>query len=286
MRNRIALASALLACALLLPPVSAQGVDFGIVFQFEELKFVFRPTGPEGSGDEGGSALDISADKLQVAGESAVDLRHCIDGKPDCSYHQAIRPFYTGNQNGWVEASEVANFSVLAPLGVSREPKIANVTQLVQHNIKVDGLEGNKPRVSRVVFTGADGSIDRPDPISLFVLISVTYENDKKAKSHTIETADFDLAREDLTYTRAVWAHESERRWHWAAQRTGPESARGFVTAEGWSSGQGDFESATRPQLKLVLEEGAAKKKAPGFEALILLAALMACVLLRGPRRP
>lgn len=262
------------ALALLVPTASAQGVDLGIDFTFDQLRFTFHPNGPEASGDEGGSSLDIFADRVKVEGDKALDLRHCIDGQDDCSYSGALKLVgYAGDKNGEVEATELQNFQQLAPLGVEQEPKIVALNGLIRHNISVDGKEGGRPHVTEVTFEGVLGPANSTATVDAFITIEVEYNNDKKAKSHTIEVRDIDLTAQGYAYGNAVWVDQAVKNWQWNAKKTEPASVRGFVTADGWTSTQTQFEESTLGPLKLVVEQKSGKR-APGFEAGALVASL------------
>lgn len=270
-------------------PVPVGSQAFGIDFEFNVLKFTFLPEGFEGSGDEGGSALEAYADRVQIKDADALDLRHCIDGQRDCSYYDALQVAgYRGNQNRVVEQNELNNFQILAPLGVKQEPKIVALNNLLQHNLTVDGLEGKRPRVDNVTFAGALGDIESQATVDAFITIEVEYDNDKKAKTHEVVVRDLSLTSQGFAYGNAVWIHKSSRSWSWSTDATQPPAAKTFVTKEGWFSTQPQFEDSTKGPLKLVIEQKGSAISAGGMGLwialglfILLALAVLAFLLLR-----
>lgn len=270
-------------CALAMAAPAAAQVDLGIDYTFDVLKFAFQPEGPEASGDSGGSSLEIHADRVQILHDYAVDLRHCIDDQEDCSYHSALQAVgYHANADGQVEPAEVDLFAGIAPLGVAREPKIVALNDLLQHNLTVDGQEGGRPRVAKVTFDNAPGPITNDAPVYAYLTIVVSYENDKKQKSHALEIKDFDLKSQGYAYGNAAWVAEAPHTWSWNAKKAEPESARAFLKADGWFSTQAEFEAQSASTLHLVAEKGGGKKT-PGLEVGFLIAA--ASLVVAGLRR-
>jgi hypothetical protein len=282
--RRLLIASVGLALVLLTPAAAAQE-GFLVTFHFDTLWFKFHPLGLASTKAKG-SGIEVFAQNVNIAGDEVKDLRHCIDGwgEPDCSYGNLLQVAgYEANKDGQVTAQEVADFKPFALLGAGQIPKIQRLSQVLKDNVTVDGVAGGTPRVVELDFREAEGGVDDTAPAHADVKVEVGYENDRNAKHHEIHMHDLGLQAEGFLYNEVRWTLEDDPKWDYKPDQTLPGSVKGRVTKDGWTSNQGDFESATNETLRLVVE--LPKKKTPGPEALAILGAVAVALVLVVRRR-
>ena len=178
------------------------------------------------------------------------------------------------------EASEVTVFASLAPLQMDELETVRMLSGLLQNNVSVDGRFGNTPKVVKMDLRSAEGPVNSTQPAYADVSIEVDYPNDKKATRHEIHVRALNLDGEGFTYTNVIWNVQGTAKWSFNADQTQPDGAKAKVSADGWSSDQATFESATDPTLRLVVEKPGGKKRTPGFDLLPAVAAIASLLVL------
>lgn len=276
LRPTLATAAALI---LLAQPVHAQE-DFFSEFHFNKLEFKFWPAGVENrqESDGVGSAITVHVDRVLIEADSAWELRNCIDGDSGvCTYD-----IPGGNQDGTVTADEVESFEQFAKIGIkSRVPRVGKFAEMLQQNVSVDGMQGKTAVITRVDFQGAEGSVESDADVIAYVDAKVTYDNDPKAKTHTIRIDDLPLKSELFLYDSVLWV-AGVPKWSFDTKATTPDGAKPRVTAEGYYSNQDTFESLAATGMEIQVKEGGAKKSpGVGFAALVGVVALAAVALRR-----
>lgn len=276
-----------LLCVLLVlsGPAGAQG-GFLAQFHFEELGFRFHPGGL-GTSAGTGSGLQVTAQNLTVEGNKSKEMRHCIDGfgRPQCSY-----PFGVGNRDGTVAEEEVRSFQDLALIGLDGVEKVERLSDMLQQNVTVDAVRGDRPRTADLDLRGAEGDVNSTERILLDVVIEVGYGNDKGARRHEIRAGELALAPEGFAFQRARWTVASDKPWQFRPADTQPASAQAFVAPTGWTSNQSEFETATGEGLVLVAERTDAPAARGGalwwwIGGGLVLAALVALAVFAARRR-
>lgn len=269
-----------LALFLVVPvSVAAQDGDGAWLseFRFDQLKFVFWPSGVENRQDSDGtgSALTVHADKVAITEWDALDVRHCIDGDDTwCSYPELARAA-GGNKNGEVEENEVSSFQTFAQIGLrSQIEKVDQLADTLQSNITVDGLQAKSVKIMKLVLHDVVGTVDSDETIYADVEAKATYDNDKDAKSHLIHIGELTLADDGFIYEQTLWTM-GPAGWKFDAGATKPERAKRFVSENGYFSSQDQFESLSDDGVDLSAVKSGGAKKSPDIAPIALFAALV-----------
>lgn len=258
-------------------PVAAQD-DFFSEFHFKKLQFKFWPSGVDNrqKSDGAGSAITVHVDEVRIEGINAQELRHCIDGDPSfCSYQ-----IPGGNADGTVTSDEVQSFENISIAAIkSAVPRVGKMATMLQKNVSVDGMAGKNAVITRVQFKGAEGKTSSEALVLAYIDAKVTYENDPKAKSHTIKVDDLPLKEEFFIYDNALWVSGNDR-WSFDREATSPGEAKNLVNSQGYFSTQDRFEQLSTQGLQIKVQEGGGSKRSPGPEAAAILGTLALLAIL------
>lgn len=269
-------ASAVLAAFLLLSvydSAAAQDQIF-LEFKFEDLRFAVWPAGLENRGgtDGKGSAITVHVKDVKIEQEAAIELRYCID-----------EPAYCGNSgadgDGDVEPLEVQSFENLTKFAIRGKVKrVDQMLDALRSNLSVDGVGGKNSGIFSADFQGAEGPVDSPSPILATIEAKVTFDNDPRASRHKIHVGNLSLKQDGFTYTNAKWVM-AIKGWRFDQAATDPPAAKTHVNSQGYFSSQAQFEKLSEDGFDLSIVKDAARKKAPGPDAALILLALPLAIL-------
>ena len=259
-----------LALVLFVPFASAQSLPDRLAgLTFTEVVFTVA-----------GDTIDLGANRGSLSGNTASDLRHCIDNSncPD----RNLASLSEGNGDGTADADEVRRFQAKAVFALNiLGGDVGEFKQTLGELVKVDGTTFGNVQFTSLDLEGAEGTIGSTAPVFASLGVRVEFPNAPKGRTHTVlverTASDLDLA------TRVIV--RPAKGWSIVQDSVQPVDMRGRW-ADGELVGTQDQFEGEEPLAFQIKQKSATNPWLVGLGALFLLAvAVAAFVWVRRNRR-
>lgn len=259
---RRALAMVLLAALGLMAPTASASTLEDQMDEFHFGKVVFTITW---NTDDDRANVIVSAEELQIVGEGASDLRHCIDGDDACPVAELKRAAVDSVTDGEVTSEEAESFALYLKVGLSTTDQVKEMRQNLKGLVKIDDQAATSTSFTELKIDAAEGEVTSQDAIELSVIVTGSYATVEPANEHRVW---MQRTESNLTVADEIVV-QGGKNWRIDEESIRPESVQNYYTRGKIEATQGELESPD--PLVFTLEY---HKRAPGWGLLGALSAL------------
>lgn len=191
-----------LAVLALAPPAASQD---SLLDQLADLRF------PEVTLTVSPTLIQVDGAQATVSGETASDLRKCIDNS-DCPEPLLARAS-TGNGDGVVTSDEAQDFSIAAKAGLNiAGGPVAEFRDSIKQLVTIDDVAAERVEFRRFEIANAEGPVRSTGPIQITLLLHVAFPEAGSSRTHHVrilrDRSDIELADRIVVHTGKGWTLE------------------------------------------------------------------------------
>lgn len=154
--------------------------------------------------------IEFSAERGTITGQTASDLRRCIDKHSTCP-DSTIAGISDGDADGFVDEAEVDGFSGALQAGLNfMGGSIAEFRRNLRELATIDGHGADSASFSEIRIEGAEGSITKTDTVFFTIQVQAKFPEVEDADQHRItmqrEQSDLDLADRIVVRSGDGWS--------------------------------------------------------------------------------
>lgn len=193
----------------------------------------------------GGQTMELDAHDAKVTGQTASDVRKCIDNS-NCIDPQ-VRQASVGNADGTVTQDEVDGFSERALFALnglllaSQDPGFVEFRNRLRDLVRIDGTSPSALEIIVLHLGDATGSITSTAAISVSFTVRGEFDNVDKGKRHTITISRQEA---DTNFTKRLTIRAASG-WSIDEESISPPTMSTYFADGEFSGSQQDFESTT-----------------------------------------
>lgn len=260
---RRAVAPVLLATLGLLAPTASASTLEDQMDEFHFGKVVFTITW---NTEDDRANVIVSAEELQITGEGASDLRHCIDGDDACPVAELKRAAVDSVTNGEVTSEEVEAFALYLKVGLSTTEQVKEMLRNLKGLVRIDDKPATAISFTELKIGGAEGEVTSQEAIELSVIVTGSYATVEPANEHRVW---MQRTESNLTVADEIIV-QGGKNWRIGKESIQPESVQTYYTRGKIEATQGELESPD--PLLFTLEY---HKRAPGWGLLGAISAVL-----------
>lgn len=189
----------------------------------------------------GPTQIVVQLNSGAISGQTASDLRRCMDNHTSCPDNSLRLAGSAGNKNSQVETGEIQNFETLILFGLGTAGgQIGEFRNALRALVKIDGKTASAVRFEGLTFQNAGGAITSTTTISVFMRVALPFSGTGSGTSHRVEVQ---RAESDIEFAQRI-AVRGAAGWEIAKSSIQPSSMQAYYADGAIAGSQQQFQSS------------------------------------------